>query len=83
MTLIRHVDCRRTEALTKLRNDYVASQQIDSNNKSLTLAMLDDDGWGLTFSDEYFERFVPEKNPSDEDIERGRLKYRLVLRSNW
>lgn len=83
MVRIRYVDCRRTKALTKLRNDYVALQQIEPDNKVLTLATLDDDGWGMTFSDKYFEEFVPKENPSDEDIKSGRLKYRLVLRSNW
>ncbi len=78
MFRIKYVDCRRTSALTLLRNDYVALQEADKNNEELTLATLDKGGWGLTFSDKYFRRFV--NGSGDEAIEEGRLKYVIALR---
>lgn len=82
MTRIIHIDCERTDGLIRLRNDYVALQERDPNNRELSLATLDEDGWGMRLSDEFFKRFLPEENPDYNAREIGYLKYDLVLRSN-
>lgn len=78
MTLIKYVDCGRTSELGQLRRSYIALQEVDKNNEELTFAKLDGGGWGLTFSDKYFQRFVD--GSDDEAISEGRLRYVMALR---
>ncbi|HEA46591.1 MAG TPA: hypothetical protein ENH99_02310 [Candidatus Pacearchaeota archaeon] len=78
MTAI-HIDCRKKRALARLRNNYVALQEEDPSHEQLTMATLDDDGWGLTLSDKFFESYMD--GSGEGALKDGCFRYLISLRA--